>query len=228
MAKTYEEIMGTLKSLGTEARRKINHKNGAGGNQFGVGLVQLRALAKEIKTDHPLALRLWETGNVDAMLLASMIMDVSKLTPTLAEKMVTPLSYPPLIDEFTYSLLISFPFSNALMQKWIHSPTASLGRAGWDLLIDRILSNKPLSLSIDSILVLIESEIKDAVKPKQEVMNQCLCEIGIHLREYTERCIAIGVKFGRLDDRPVPKGCTSSYAPEWIAAGIKQQENQKG
>ncbi len=49
-------------------------------------------------------------------------------------------------------------------------------------------------------------------------MNRCLMEIGTRLPEYTQRCIAIGEKLGRLDDRPVPKGCTSSYAPEWIAA----------
>ena len=38
----------------------------------------------------------------------------------------------------------------------------------------------------------------------------------------TERCIAIGQELGRLDDTTVSKGCTSSYAPEWIAAVLKR------
>ncbi len=228
MAKTFEEVMGILKSLGTDSRWRYNLKNGAGGNQFGVGMVQLRNLAKELTVDHPLAIKLWETGNTDAMLLASMIMDASRIPIEQAENMVIPLSYAPLIDELAFNTLKSIPFAKIFKQKWVRSNTASLGRAGWDLLIDQIISGKHLSLSIDRILTDIESNMKNAGKLKQEAMNRCLCEIGIRMPEYTDRCIAIGEKIGRLDERPAPEGFASSYAPEWIAAGIKLREKHRG
>jgi 3-methyladenine DNA glycosylase AlkD len=227
MAKTFEEVMGILKSLGTESRWKFNLKNGVGINQFGVGLMQMKNLAKELKVDHPLAVKLWETGNMDAMLLASMIMDPAKVPPDRAENMVLPLSYSPLIDELAFSTLINMPFANIMMQKWIRSSSASLGRVGWDLIIDRIASGKPLPMPIDNILADIESNMENAEKLKQEAMNRCLCEIGIRINEYTSKCIAIGEKIGRLDELSVSDACASSYAPEWIAAGLKLKEKKK-
>jgi 3-methyladenine DNA glycosylase AlkD len=227
MAKAFEEVMGILKSLGTESRWRFNLKNGAGTNQFGVGMMQMKNLAKDIKMDHPLALRLWETGNTDAMILASMIMDASKIPPDRAENMVLPLSYSPLIDELAFNALINMPFAKIMMQKWIRSTSASLGRVGWNLAIDRIASVKPMPISIDTILDDIENNMKNAEKLRQEAMNRCLCEIGIRVSEYTNRCIAIGEKIGRLDELSVSEACASTYAPEWIAAGLRLREKNK-
>jgi 3-methyladenine DNA glycosylase AlkD len=67
---TVKEILAQLKALGDEARRKHNAKAGAPDNQFGVKLGDVRAMAKNIKTDHKLALKLWDTGNVDAQVVA--------------------------------------------------------------------------------------------------------------------------------------------------------------
>ncbi len=58
---------------GTEKMRAQNTKNGAGDNQFGVRLGDLRKLAKKIKTNHELAVALWEAGNIDARLLATLL-----------------------------------------------------------------------------------------------------------------------------------------------------------
>ena len=57
-----------------EARRAYNAKvgpnggPGAGVNQFGVKQGDIREIAKKIQTDHDLALKLWNTGNVAARL----------------------------------------------------------------------------------------------------------------------------------------------------------------
>ena len=40
----------------------------------------LRALGKKLKTDHSLAIALWDTGRFDAMLLATMVMAPDRLT----------------------------------------------------------------------------------------------------------------------------------------------------
>jgi 3-methyladenine DNA glycosylase AlkD len=41
-----------------------------GDNQFGVLLGDIRKLAAKITTSHQLAIALWDTGNIDAQLLA--------------------------------------------------------------------------------------------------------------------------------------------------------------
>jgi hypothetical protein len=45
--------------------------------------------------------------------------------------------------------------------------------------------------------------------------------MGVTHPDYTYTAIAAGARLGRWDDRPVPKGCTSSYPPEWIPAAIR-------
>ena len=69
-----KEILAKFESLGDDARRKHNIKAGAPDNQFGVKLGDIRTIAKKIKSDHGLALELWDTGNVEAQLLAALIM----------------------------------------------------------------------------------------------------------------------------------------------------------
>ena len=227
MASTYMEVMETLQSLGTESRRRTNAKNGAGENQFGVMMGSLRGMAKEINRDHGLAMQLWNSGNVDAMLLSAMIMDPQKLTLEAAEGMAAPLTYAPVLDAFAFGPLAEAPFAQEAMLTWMQASQGALGRAGWNLLITMIMAKKKLPFSIDEILARVDQGLMAAVKQKQEAMNRCLCEIGIRMPEYTARCIAIGEKYGPLDNRPIPKGCTSSYAPEWIAAGIRLREARK-
>lgn len=70
---TVKEVLAHLKSLRNDARRKHNTKNGAPDNQFGVPLGDIRAVANNVKADHAFALKLRDTGNVDAQLLAALI-----------------------------------------------------------------------------------------------------------------------------------------------------------
>lgn len=63
---TLDETLQQLEALGDAKVRAHNTKYGAGDDQFGVKHGDLRVLAKKIKTNHELALSLWETGNVDA------------------------------------------------------------------------------------------------------------------------------------------------------------------
>ena len=53
---SFEDVFAQLGAWGSENTRKIYAPHGAGANQFGVSLGNLRALAKKLKTDHELAL----------------------------------------------------------------------------------------------------------------------------------------------------------------------------
>ena len=50
-------------------------------NALGISIYTLRPLAKEIGTNHTLALELWESGVHEARLLASYIDDPQKVSP---------------------------------------------------------------------------------------------------------------------------------------------------
>ena len=222
---SFEEVYSQLQAWGSESVRKIYARQGAGENLFGVKMGDLRGLAKKLKTNHPLALQLWATGNYEAMILATMILDSAQLTRPEAEAMLHSLTSYRLVDELIYNTVAKTAFAEALRLAWMNSSTELTGRAGWSLLIVR-LGGDAAGLDYEAILEQIEAEVKAAPRYKQESMNQCLVEIGVRVPELRQRCIAIGERLGRLDDRPIPKGCTSSYAPEWIAAVLKRKDKE--
>src|SRR5688572_23076633 len=84
---TVKEILAQFKSLSDDGRRAHNAKAGAPDNQFGVKLGDIRAMAKKIKTDHELAVNIWETGNVEAQLLATLIFQPKSLSADEVDKL---------------------------------------------------------------------------------------------------------------------------------------------
>jgi len=83
---TAKEVMKTLESMGSEQTRKIYTNHGATGPMFGVKVGDLKKIVKKVKKDHELSLELFDTGNVDAMYLAGLIADESKITKTQLKK----------------------------------------------------------------------------------------------------------------------------------------------
>ena len=63
----------------------------------------------------------------------------------------------------------------------------------------------------------------DAAPAVQWTMNVCLAKIGIHCSTHRKRAVAIGAKLGIYRDSPVSKGCTSPFAPIWIAEMVRRK-----
>jgi 3-methyladenine DNA glycosylase AlkD len=210
--------------MGNETRRKKNLRNGAGENQFGVTLTNLRKLSKQIGSDNELAMQLWESSNSDAMLLASMILDASNLKREMVEEMIKPVHYSALIDEFCFDVLGDVDYRLEMMRDWVESEDEYLARCGWAIAVSEITSHEPGEAMLSELLDIIERDMRDASIVKQEMMNRALCEIGIHYIDFTDRCLSIGEKLEVYKDLKVAKGCTSTYAPEWIRAGIRKRK----
>ncbi len=73
MTSTLKETLAQLELLGNEKMRAHNRKHGAKAAQFGVPLGEIRKLAEKIKAGHELAVSLWESENIDARLLAILL-----------------------------------------------------------------------------------------------------------------------------------------------------------
>lgn len=213
--KTVEEALKLLESCGDAAVRERNAKNGAPDNQFGVKMGDIRALAKTLKINHELGVELWGSGNLEAMLLATLIMKPNLLTEEVLERMAASVTYAWLADWLMTNIIQRHPGKEAMRQRWMESPHPMLARAGWSLTTERVLKN-PEGLDLAALLDRIEREMGDAPSPAQWTMNFCLAEIGIHFAEHRERAIAIGERLGLYRDYPVSKGCTSPFAPIWI------------
>ena len=219
---TVDEILNRLRALGSEKVRALNVRNGAGDNHFGVQLGELRTLAKEIKPNQALAEALWNTGNADAMLLSTLLMRPREILADDLDAMVRSVTFVQLADWLTSYVVKLHPEKESLRRKWMESDDVMAGRAGWSLTAERIVKD-PEGLDVGALLDRIEKEMGGAPERVQWTMNYCLAETGIHFPAHRERATAIGEKLGVFRDYPTPKGCTSPFAPIWIAAMVSRQ-----
>ncbi len=219
---TLQQALAKLAALGDPKVRAQNAKRGAGDNQFGVKHGDIRKLAKEIKTDHALGLALWQTGNADAQHLAVLLLEPQRLSATELDRLVRSISYAWVADWLNSYVVPHHPEKEKLRQKWMQDADRWAARAGWSLTADRV-AKEPAGLALPALLQRLEKEMSSAAPEVQWTMNVCLAQIGIHHPEHRKRAIAIGEKLGVFRDYPVSKGCTSPFAPIWIAAMVKRQ-----
>ena len=102
---TTKEILDRLRELGDEKVVARNRRHGAGNNQYGVKLGDIRKLGKKIGKDHHLALELWKTGNMEARLLSILIAEPARLSPSELDRMVKSLQVPQVADWFNAYIL---------------------------------------------------------------------------------------------------------------------------
>jgi len=219
---TLEETLEQLEALGDAKVKAWNAKNGAGKKQFGVSLGDIRALAKKIKTNHALALLLWDTGNVDAQFLAVLLIEPKKLSAKEMDRLVRSIAFVRVADWLNSYVVRQHPDKETLRQKWMATDDRWAARAGWDLTAERV-AKSPDGLAVPALLDRLESEMADAAPEVQWTMNSTLATIGIHFPKLRKRAIAIGEKLGIYRDYPVSKGCTSPFAPIWIDFMVNRQ-----
>jgi 3-methyladenine DNA glycosylase AlkD len=219
---TLDETLSQLEALGNVKMRAQNKRQGAGDNQFGVRLGEIRKLAKKIKADRELGLALWETGNVDARHLAILLIDPKTLSADEVDRMVRSVTFSRVADWLNAYIVKLHPDKETLRQGWMTAADPMAARAGWNLTAQRIVKS-PEGLDLPALLDRIEAEMGSAAPEAQWTMNFALVEIGIHFPEHRERALAIGDRLGVYRDYPVSKGCTSPFAPIWINEMVSRQ-----
>lgn len=219
---TLKEALAELEALGDEKVRAQNRKNGAGKNQFGVRHGDIRKLAAKIKGDHELALALWKTTNIDARLLAILLMNPKRLSAKELERLVRAVDFVGVADWLNAYIVKKHPEREPLRQRWLADDHPWVARAAWSLTHERI-TRSPEGLDAAAILDRIETELAEAAPEAQWTMNFCLAGIGIHFPQHRKRAIAIGERLGVYRDYPTSKGCTSPFAPIWIKEMVRRQ-----
>lgn len=218
----FTDAMSRLQSLGTDQVKKLNIRNGAGDNQFGVKLGDIRNLAKEIKSDHALGLELWRSDNVDARLLGILVMSPKRISAMELDQMVKDAGNDQTADWLMTNIVRNHPDSPEFRETWMADKNPYARRAGWSLTTRGVGKNSDPG-ELATLLDRIEKEAPAAPAPAQWTMNYCLAEIGINCPTLRERASALGEKLGMFRDYPVSKGCVSPFAPIWIAEMVKRQ-----
>jgi 3-methyladenine DNA glycosylase AlkD len=212
-------VMAELAGLEDPRIRAVNEKHG---DSHGVNLGALRALGKRLKTQHELACGLWATGDPSARLLALLIcrpkaFDRDQLDTMLRE------AGPPKVQDWLLTYVVKkSPHREELRVAWFADADPVVASAGWALTTDRV-RRQPEGLDLAGLLDLVEARMKDAPDRLQWAMNECLGHIGIEHAEHRARAIEIGERLRVLEDYPTSPGCTSPFAPLWIAEMVRRQ-----
>ncbi|SBT93849.1 3-methyladenine DNA glycosylase AlkD [Streptomyces sp. DI166] len=216
------EVMAELAALEDPRMRAVNEKHG---DDHGVNLSKLRAVAKRLKTQQELAERLWATGDTAARLLALLICRPKAFERDRLDAMLREARAPKVHDWLVNYVVKKSRHGEELRVLWFSDPDPVVASAGWALTTDRV-AKKPEGLDLPGLLDLIEAGMKDAPERLQWAMNHCLAQIGIEHPEYRTRALAIGERLEVLKDYPTSPGCTSPYAPIWINEMVRRREGQ--
>ena len=219
---TRDEALARLEALGSERMRAQNAKRGVTGAQFGVKLGDIRKLAAGIRAEHALALALWDSGNLDARLLAVLLMKPKQVSAAGLNQLVRSNRQMPVSDWLNAYVVKAHPEKEALRQRWMQSDHPMAARAGWSLTAERV-ARSPDGLDLAALLDRIEAEMATAAPEPKWTMNTTLAAIGIHHPEHRARALAIGETLGVYRDYPTPPGCTSPFAPTWIGEMVRRQ-----
>jgi 3-methyladenine DNA glycosylase AlkD len=216
---TVAELLAELTALEDPRAREVNEKHG---DDHGVNLGKLRAIAKRLKTQQELAVDLWRTGDTAARLLALLICRPKAFGRDDLDAMLRESRTPKVHDWLVNYVVKKSPHAEELRVAWTADPDPVVASAGWALTTERV-AKKPESLHLAGLLDVIEAEMKDAPDRLQWAMNHCLAQIGIEHAEHRARAIDIGERLGVLRDYPTPPNCTSPFAPIWITEMVRRQ-----
>jgi 3-methyladenine DNA glycosylase AlkD len=185
--------------------------------RLGVSVPEVRKLAKEIGTDHKLALELWKTGIAEARILAAMVDDPSKLTEEQMEDWVKDIDSWDVCDQVCMNLFEKNQLAWKKIMDWSEREEEFVRRAAFSLIACLAWYDKKASdEKFIELLPVITRGSTDERNFVKKAVNWALRNIGKRNLNLNKAAIEAAKEIRRLD----------SKAARWIAAdAIRELES---
>jgi 3-methyladenine DNA glycosylase AlkD len=224
---TFDEIMQELASKGTAQTKKTLMRHGAPEPLFGVKVGDLKPLAKKLKGCQDLALELYATKNSDAMYLAGLIADGSKMTKKQLDQWASGATWH-MISGCTVPWVASeHPQAISVAKKWIDSKKELIATSGWATLAAVVGMIDDDALPIDELSELVErveKQVHSAPNRVRYAMNNFIICVGTYVLPLAAKALASAKKIGVVD---VDMGDTACQVPEAAPYIVKCRNGQK-
>jgi 3-methyladenine DNA glycosylase AlkD len=218
---TLKWTLDALAEMGTEQNRKIYSRHGAGYNTFGVSFANLRAMAKKIKTNHALAIELWNSGNTDAMTLATMVADPKQATTAQLDRWMGDVPYY-MLASLVSGFVAKTDHAEVKRVEWRKSDFDFTSQAAWELVAHAAMSDPTLNDEyFVGLLEEIEGGIHAAPNRTRHAMNAAVIAIALRNPGLKRRALAAAKRIGKVE---VDHGETGCVTPD-IAAYVKKTED---
>lgn len=205
-----DEVLAELHLLGKashiEGMKKFGIKPT---NALGIAIPQLRAVAKNHKKDHQLALLLWQTAIHEARILATFVEDASQVTELQMETWVADFNSWDICGQCCGNVFDKTPFAFEKAIAWTARPEEYVKRAGFTLMATlAIHSKKSTNEQFIPFFELIINHATDERNFVKKAVNWALRQMGkrnSYLHEYALEIAKTLLK-------------TSSKSAKWIGA----------
>lgn len=217
-------VMSELESLGSEQILKIYKNHGAKEPLFGVTTGAMKPLAKKIKQNHELAMKLYATGNYDAMYFAGMIANPKVMMKEDFESWMEGAYFHGLSDYVVAALLAETEFAQEVASRWIHSEKEFYQSAGWSCyaLLMSILSDSYFNqIKIKDMLEIVEQNIHTCQNRVRYAMNGFLIAVGISYLPLHEEALRIAKSIGKVEVYMGETSCKTPLAFSYIQKAIE-------
>ncbi len=212
--------------MGTAQNRKVYTRHGVRDELFGVSFANLKKLHKSIQTDQNLAFELWETGNHDARVLATMIADPVQMNSGYLKAWVKRLNNYIITDAFS-KMASKSPRGQRCMEKWIQDKGEWVCSAGWNVLAELAMENNSLSDEyFHEFLNIIQKRIHQSKNRVKHSMNNALIAIGVRNPALEQKAVEIADRIGLVEVDHGETECTTPDAVEYIEKTLKHRENK--
>ncbi|PBQ34657.1 DNA alkylation repair protein [Sphingobacteriaceae bacterium] len=217
---TVKEIMSFLESKGNPGTKKVLLKHGMKEPFFGVKVGDMKVIQKKIKKEYQLALDLYATGNADAMYLAGLIADETKMTKKDLETWIKQATSSNIIEYTIPWLSAETKFGMELGLKWIEDKNPDTASAGWATLssVVSITPDPDLDLKVfKTLLQRVQKEIHKSENRVRSKMNGFIIAVGSWVPALTEDALAAAKKIGEVYVDVGDTSCKVPDALEYIA-----------
>ena len=188
-----DEVLGRLRGLARPGGREGMARFGINPERaLGVRIPDIRRLAKELGTDHSLALSLWRTEVHEARILASMVADPARVTERQMESWVKGIDSWDVCDQVCGNLLDRTPFARAKSIEWAGREQEFVKRAGFAIMAWRAVHDRAADdREFLELLPVIEREADDPRNFVKKAVSWALRQIGKRSRSLNRAAVQV-------------------------------------
>ncbi|MBM3821908.1 MAG: DNA alkylation repair protein [Verrucomicrobia bacterium] len=209
-----DDVMKELAAKANPQCKRTYLRHGAAEPLFGVRIGDLKPLQKKLKGRQELALELFATGNSDAMYLAGLIADGSRMTRQQLDRWASGATWHMIAGYSVAWFAAEHPLAVEIASQWIDSPKECVAIAGRSTLgsvlatvPDERLPIKELSAALDRCA----KSIKTAPNRVRYAMNHFVICVGTYVQPLGDKALATARKIGQVE---VDMGQTDCQVPD--------------
>jgi 3-methyladenine DNA glycosylase AlkD len=209
-----EVILKEMENLGTEQARKTYKRHGVGDNAFGVSYADLGKFQKKLKTNHAIALDLWNSGVHDAQVLALMTADPQKADSQQLDQWAQTLTNYTITDAFGVYVAKS-PLAQEKAEAWIQADDEWISTAGWNIMGSLATNDTSLPDSyFEHLLEIIERDLHSSKNRTRYAMNNVIIAIGARNPYLQSLAVETAKRIGKVE---VDHGLTNCKTPDAVS-----------